>query len=260
MLKKILIAVAIMAICAGCADQPSTGTESPKPASPTPTHIEAQPTPTLDAVSQIPGAFEAGDANVELDGKLTVGMTISSSTEAEIMVRNETNDVLEHAEAYIYIRNTESGESVYGDYAMINDLQPWEATHWTATINPPDDGDDLELIYHWGTNYSFSASATDDQPETDAPEIAADFMDAVQAADYIAWKDALLDVQCRTTDSGGVHLILTFGPEVDAVADDMPMGYESIATGAGTGGIGGVFATRVTMQYEDGSIIIDKVM
>lgn len=258
MLKKILTAAAITAICSGCAGQPSTGTEPPAPE--TSVHIEEQSTPTPDAGIQTPGAFEAGDANAELEGKLTVGMTVSSSTEAEITIRNETNDVLEHAEAYIYIQNIESGESVYGDYAMIDDLKPWEATHWTATINPPGDEDNLELIYHWGTNYSFSDSTADDQPEADAPEIAADFMSAVQAADYIAWKSALLDVQCKTTESGELHLILTFGPEVDTVAADMPMGYESIATGAGTGGIGGVFATRVTMQYEDGSIIIDKVM
>ena len=121
--------------------------------------------------------------------------------------------------------------------------------------------DDAVASFLWHPEYTFAEEAPAPDPDhgVENPELAKAFCADIRAADYVDWRDYLVDAKVvEYGETMVLTVILDRG--VDPVAAAKPMGHESIANAAGWNGFGGVFPTRVVLQHDDGTIIIEKDM
>lgn len=97
---------------------------------------------------------------------------------------------------------------------------------------------------------------------TQAPEVNEElsvaFVEAIKAADYIDWRDCLVDAEYIGEGEGGT-LWLIFTRDIDWIAFNKPFGYESIANGAAMNLFAGISPELVILQYETGEVMYEKL-
>lgn len=206
---------------------------------------------------------EEYSADGVLDKKLEVSYELHAipgnfeEQEIVITIKNNTNNDLKNATLLVKI-DSESEGRLFRDVYHVKDLAAWKATSAVGTIK---DVYDAEFTYRWSEDYQFAENEATEAAENGAEnqEKAKAFYDDVMAADYLDWSKYLVSVKCLE-NGDREKVTLTFKKGVDDIAAGKPLGFESIANVAGWNGYGGVFPTRIVLQYEDGSVIIDKVM
>lgn len=194
----------------------------------------------------------------ELTEKISVTMEqverIPDGTEkVTITVQNNSNEILEYAELFVVITSDSEGDLFMQSYT-IEDLGAWQAQ--TDTVYP-DYTWDMELYYEWDEYYRFSEAVETPTGGVEDDAASQTYYDALKADTLIDWRDPVTDVQYMR-DGDYDWLVITFTHDVDPIAAEKIDGFGSIANVASQNGYGGLYPDRVVLQYEDGTIILEK--
>lgn len=194
----------------------------------------------------------------ELTEKISVTMEqverMPDGTEkVTITVQNNSNATLEYAELFVVITSDSEGDLFMQSYT-IEDLLPWRGQTDTVFV---DYSWDMELYYEWDENYRFSEAVETPTGGVEDEAASQTYYDALKADTLIDWRDPVTDVQYMR-DGYYDWLVITFTHDVDPIAAEKIDGFGSIANVASQNGYGGLYPERVVLQYEDGTIILEK--
>lgn len=200
----------------------------------------------------------AAETGGGIEGKVSVSMELvepmgDGTVKATIVVKNNTNETLEHAELYVVITSGSEGD-LAENYYTIEDLQPWKAFTF---VEYPEYASDAELYYRWDDDYHFSKQQETSSGGTEDEAASKAYYDDLMATDYIDWSGPVTDVQYMV-DGDRDWVVITFTRGIDAIAEEKLLGFESIANSATSNFFGDLFPDRAILQYEDGTIIIEK--
>ena len=121
----------------------------------------------------------------------------------------------------------------------------------------PEYASDAELYYSWDDDYQFSEPQETSSGGTEDEAASKAYYDDLMAADYIDWSGPVTDVQYMV-DGDNDWVVITFTHDIDPIAEEKLLGFESIANSATSNFFGDLFPDRAILQYEDGTIIIEK--
>ena len=194
----------------------------------------------------------------ELTEKISVTMEqverMPDGTEkVTITIQNNSNETLEYAELFVVITSDSEGDLFMQSYT-IEDLGAWQAQ--TDTVFPEYTWD-MELYYEWDENYRFSEAVEIPTGGVEDEAASQTYYDGLKADPYINWAGPVTDVQYMR-DGDYDWLVITFTHDVDPIAAEKIDGFGSIANVASQNGYGGLYPDRVVLQYEDGTIILEK--
>ena len=193
-----------------------------------------------------------------IEDKVSVSMELVEPMEdgtmkTSVIVKNNTNETLEYAELYVVITSDSEGD-LAENYYTIEDLQPWKAFTF---VEYPEYASDVELYYSWDDDYQFSEPQKTSSGGTEDEAASKAYYDDLMAADYIDWSGPVTDVQYMV-DGDNDWVVITFTHDIDPIAEEKLLGFESIANSATSNFFGDLFPDRAILQYEDGTIIIEK--
>lgn len=213
---------------------------------------------SVDPTEETPATEPEPAGIAELTEKISVTMEqverMPDGTEkVNIRVYNNSNETLEYAELFVVITSDSEGDLFMQSYT-IEDLLPWRGQTDTVFV---DYTWDMELYYEWDENYRFSEAVETPTGGVEDEASSQTYYDALKADTLIDWRDPVTDVQYMR-DGDYDWLVITFTHDVDPIAAEKIDGFKSIANVASVNGYGGLFPDRVVLQYEDGTVILEK--